>query len=142
MKGEVVEREGAGKKKRKKKKKKAAEEKTEIVDEKNDKKKEEGALIGVCETTERKKAEADSLCSSPNSTADSGIGSGAEHVATDTLARQTTDSSGGVCEKSDASRRRRLHTCACCGAAERVAKTFKRCQKSVFKFRVFLCGVR
>ena len=42
VKGEVVEREGAGKKKRKKKKKKAAEEKTEIVDEKNDKRKKRG----------------------------------------------------------------------------------------------------
>lgn len=89
------------------------------------------------EEAEREKSEG--ATSGPTSPTDSGIGSGVEHVATETPARLPTKSRGGsekvelvgdqgvVGEKEP--RRRKLHTCACCGEGETVAKTFKRCQK-------------
>ena len=97
-----------------------------------------------------------SACSSPNSTTDSGISSvgGVEPVAkednviseVDVLAVESLEVSNEVGEtsvtkevsfvaneesaaKEADARKRKLHLCACCGGAETVAKSFKRCQK-------------
>ena len=85
--------------------------------------------------SEKGESEGPASCNSsgPASPTDSGIGSGVEHVATETPTRPavvTSRSSEGVevvGEKEG--RRKKLHTCACCGEGETSAKTFKRCQK-------------
>ena len=86
--------------------------------------------------TEKKEGKGHVSCSSsgPSSPTDSGIGSGVEHVAMETPSRPAKSRSsedvgvvGAIGEKD--SRRRKLHVCACCGAGETVAKSFKRCQK-------------
>lgn len=74
----------------------------------------------------------ESICSSPLSVADSGISSiGSTEVATrDVLSSTDVDLTNyDQVKENDGKKRKQLHHCACCGSAETVAKTFKRCQK-------------
>lgn len=94
-----------------------------------------------------------SSCLSPSSITDSGIGSvaGEEPVATDDQCiitqadldidldpdTVTVEESAGIDVAKDVStvakevdaKKRKLHSCACCGCGETVPKSFKRCQK-------------
>ena len=130
------EKEGAGKGERETLKDRAKSEQLDVT------------TTAAPEVAEREKVESEGAASggsSPSSAADSGIGSGVEHVAVETPARQAgIDKSGGdtppvVGERE--TRRRKLHTCACCGVGETTAKTFKRCQKSVATVVIATPGV-
>ena len=69
-----------------------------------------------------------SSCSSPT---DSGIGSvgGAEPVAKELVDLETSVGCDKAVAKEVDAKKRKMHTCAQCGLAETVSKSFKRCQK-------------